>query len=107
MPPPPSGDAPKPPAPPGAPGADASAISPGAKAVRDAIAKALEDALKDSEFAESLEVTGKVTFDVSKDTIEVETDDVVFKSGGDAAKPEGDKPAADKPPAPPPPPPKG
>ena len=95
--PPPAGGPPKPPAAPGA-GLDV-ALAPGAKAVRDSMVKALDEALKDAEFADSLETTGSVSFDVSKDEIEIETDDVVVKSGD--AKPEGDKPAADKPPAPP------
>jgi hypothetical protein len=85
---PPIGGPPKPPAPGAGPGADA--LAPGAKAVRDAMVKALDDALKDPEFAASLETTASVEFDVSQDSIEIETDDVIAK-GGDAEQPEGGK----------------
>lgn len=98
---PPAGGPPKPPSP------DSAAPAPGAKAVRDAMVKALDEALKDAEFAESLETTASVAFDVSKDAIEIETDDVVVK-GDDAPKDDKDAgPSADKPAAPPPFPPKG
>lgn len=100
-PPPPMGGPPKPDAP-----AAPDAVAPGAKAVRDAMVKALDEALKDPEFADSLETTKSVEFDVSKDAIEIETDDVIVGGSG-ADDPKGGKPTDDKPAAPPPFPPKG